>query len=388
MAAPVRQSHHDASTRLLRMVRLAGVALSLVALLVLIHLAGVIIRANENLDAMVVTPVASSAAGVAPMTMATSSRTPSTRRTAAPALLTGQDILPTSTPTLTSTPTPMPSATPTPLVEEPPPANEALTLLLLGTDRRPDEAPDDYPRTDAMMLVRIDPKQQRIALLSMPRDLWVEIPGYWYNRINTAYQTGETYAPGSGMQLAAQTVSNVFQIRVDYVVMINFQGFIGLIDTIGGVTIDVEKELYDARYPTMDYGYMEAHFLPGPQHMDGQTALIYSRIRHPDSDFMRIQRQQKVMIAIGARLRERGDLQNLLAVDQITGALKDFVRTDMPKERIVNLIWSMRDHEITRVERYKVTTDMVTWGVGNDIYALVPNLPTVRQVAQTFQNGD
>lgn len=289
-------------------------------------------------------------------------------------------------------PTPWPSiqTLPTALVPTPsptdlaaPPSGEALTILLLGTDRRPGET--DVPRTDTIMLLHVDPQRQRLALLSLPRDLWVEIPGFNNARINSAYLLGEVYgAAGGGMALARDTVSLLLGIRVDYVVLIDFMGFIDLIDTLGGVTVHVETELYDDAFPTMDYGYTIAHFLPGPQWMDGSTALTYSRIRHPDSDFMRIRRQQAVIIAIAARLRERGDLQTVLTVDQITGALLNYVRTDLPRERAVGLVWAMRNYPLENVARYSIDERMVTFGVGADRYALVPIPAALSQITYQF----
>jgi LCP family protein required for cell wall assembly len=236
------------------------------------------------------------------------------------------------------------------------------------------------------MLVRVDPVNERIALLSLPRDLWVTIPGGYYpSRVNNAYRFGEIYeGPGSGFGRVGITVSNLLGIQIDYIAMIDFMSFIDLVDSLGGITIDVEKELYDDAFPTMDYGWQIVHFLPGPQQMDGPTALTYSRIRHPDSDFMRIRRQQTVLVGIGERLRERGDLHNLATLDQITGSLRDHVRTDMPKERIMGLVWAMRDYDIANVERYTVTSDMVTYGVGNDLYALVPIQPALTDITNRF----
>ncbi len=299
----------------------------------------------------------------------------------------------TVTPVLRLSPSPwptlqasLPSPTPLPPTAEPPPSGEATTILLLGSDRRPGET--GIPRTDSIMVLRVDPQQQRIALLSLPRDLWVEIPGYGPARINAAYVWGELYgAPGGGMGLARATVSNLLGIPVDYVVTVDFQGFIGLIDTLGGINVDVEKELYDAQFPTMDYGYTVAHFLPGPQQMDGLTALTYSRIRHPDSDFMRIRRQQAVLIGIANRVRERGDLQNLISADQITGALLGFVQTDIPRERVLGLIWAMRNLDAALVERYALSEMMVSFGVGADRYALVPSSAALTELVGQFMGA-
>jgi LCP family protein required for cell wall assembly len=237
------------------------------------------------------------------------------------------------------------------------------------------------------MLVRIDPKAYRIALLSLPRDLWVSIPGYGTNRINTAYQAGELDRPGSGLQVARSTVSTLLDIPIDYVALTGFEGFIDLVDTLGGITVNVERELYDDQFPTMDYGYTVAHFLPGPQHMDGLTALTYSRTRHPDSDFMRIRRQQNTLISIGRRLRERGNLQSMQQMEQTSREIISLVRTDMPKEQVMSLVWTMRDFDTANVERYALGAEGVTFGVGNDRYALVPSRTALDSLTRQFLGG-
>jgi LCP family protein required for cell wall assembly len=320
----------------------------------------------ENLQAMVVTPLPERSGSLASVAPGGEALPPDT--TTPPGLITGAalDEPPAHALLAAARPTP----TPPPPTPEPPAAGKAVTILLLGSDQRPDQR--DEPHTDSMMLVRVDPAQERIALLSLPRDLWVPIPGYWPSRINDAYRFGERSAPGHGLSVARDTVSHLLNISIDYVAFIDFQGFMGLIDAIGGITVDVPTELYDAAFPTMDYGYTVAHFMPGLQHMDGMTALMYSRIRHPDSDFERIRRQQAVLSGIGARLRERGDLRNLLAVEHITEGLAGYVRTDMPAERIVGLIWAFRQHEPISVEHYSINRDMVNMGLGNDRYALLP----------------
>lgn len=334
--------------------------------------AGVLFRANRNLDAMIVTP--------GPATLPTG-------EAEASALLSivhlAPSVAPTPWPTIQP---PVPTRTPRPAMPTPPPAGEAVNILLLGTDGRPQER--DLPRTDAIIVLRVDPQRQRIVLLSLPRDLWVEIPNYGYNRINAAYIMGESArAPGGGMGLARETAGALLDVPIDYVAMIDFQSFIGLIDSLGGITVEVEKELYDTTFPTMDYNYTTVHFLPGPQRMDGMTALTYSRIRHPDSDFMRVRRQQAVLVGIGTSLRQRGDLRNVLTLDQITASLVGFVQTDMPKERIVGLVWALRDADPSSVEHYWVGTSMVSFGVGSDRYAMLPNPGRMRQLGRQLM-GD
>jgi LCP family protein required for cell wall assembly len=333
---------------------------------------------HQNLQAMIVTPAPTNSSVLASLAPG-GADAPAQVATPPPGLITGAalDTAPAggSLPALLATPTPQPTPVP-------PPPGEAITMLLLGSDQRPDRRHE--PHTDTMMLVRIDPANERIALLSLPRDLWVPIPGYWPSRINDAYRLGERSAPGNGLNVARATVSHVLGIPIDYVAFIDFQGFIGLIDALGGISVNVPTELYDAAFPTMDYGYTVAHFKPGLQHMDGLTALMYSRIRHPDSDFERIKRQQAVLVGIGARLRERGDLRNLIAAEHITAGLKDFVRTDLPEERIIGLIWAFRQHDTAHVERYSISSDMVNMGLGSDRYALLPIIEDFDEMTGQF----
>lgn len=296
---------------------------------------------------------------------------------------------PRATPTLplpTAAPAPSPTAAPTvppaTATPSPPPPGEPVNILLLGSDHRPGE--DGAARTDAIIVARIDPQLQRVALLSLPRDLWAEIPGYGYStRINAAHVLGETYGgPGGGIALARETVGKLLGIPIHYTVYVDFEGFAGAIDALGGITVNVEKELYDPNYPTMDYGYTEVYFPPGPQRMDGATALIYSRIRHPDSDFARMRRQQVVLAAVMARLREQDTLQSIKSIEDVSTALRNFVKTDLPEERMIGLVWALRDFQPSRIERYVLDENMVTFGIGDDRWAEVALPGAIDALAQ------
>ncbi|HEX6287643.1 MAG TPA: LCP family protein [Herpetosiphonaceae bacterium] len=255
-----------------------------------------------------------------------------------------------------------------------------MTVLLLGLDARPGE--DMRARSDALMLARIDPQRGDVALLSMPRDLWLNIPGYGESKVNGAFYQGEMAQPGGGMALAKQTLQQAYNLTIDHAVVIDFAGFRSLIDALGGITVDVPKELYDGRFPTDDYGYTVAHFLPGPQQMDGAAALMFARTRHPDSDFERIKRQQLVLVGIAQRLKERGIFQNLHEADQLTAALTPYIQTDMPPDVVLSMLWSMREIDPAQVRRYTVDGSMVWETSVNGAYALVPQqglLPALGQ---------
>lgn len=255
-----------------------------------------------------------------------------------------------------------------------------MTVLLLGVDARPGEG--FRARSDALMLVRLDPQQGRATLLSMPRDMWVAIPGYGQGKVNGAFYYGAAAGAGSGMELAKQTIGGAFGVPIDHAVVIDFAGFRSLIDALGGITVDVPKEIYDGQFPTDDYGYMVAHFKQGPQQMDGARALVYARTRHPDSDFERIKRQQLVLLGITNRLKERGALQNLHEADLLTAALAPYVKTDMPADLVLSMLWSLRSIDPAGVQRLTVDGSMLWETSVNGAYALVPvdgALPTMGQ---------
>ena len=282
------------------------------------------------------------------------------------------------TATLQPTATLPPPPTPT---EVPPPAGEPVNILLLGSDRRPGES--EPSRTDALIVARVDPLRHRVALLSLPRDLIVEVPGYGSTRINAATVWGELYQdPEGGIGLARKTVSNLLGIPIDYMIYIDFEGYINMIDSIGGVTVDVPTELYDPEFPTMDYGYTEAHFLPGPQHLDGATALMYSRIRHPDSDFERMRRQQAVLAGVIGQLREQNAVESLKRLEEMTTALRGYVKTDIPEDRLLGLAWALRDVTSDTLERYLVDENMITFGIGDDQWAEVAVPGAIEGVTQ------
>jgi LCP family protein required for cell wall assembly len=261
-----------------------------------------------------------------------------------------------------------------------------VTILLLGSDRRPGE--DITPRSDAIIVLHLDPARRRLAMLSLPRDLWVSIPGYGENRLNAAYLWGEHDGPpGTGMALAKATVSDLLGLPIDYVAVADFRGFIGLIDALDGVTVDVAEALVDRRFPTADHGFTTVRFDPGPQPMDGATALTYCRVRHPDDDFARHRRQQAVLLGIAARLRERG-IGSLLDAERLSSALVGFVQTDMPRDRIIDLAWAMRDIDLSAVERYALGANDVTFGVDNDRYALVPRIGVIASLSSQLISAE
>jgi LCP family protein required for cell wall assembly len=211
-----------------------------------------------------------------------------------------------------------------------------VTMLIIGVDERPDH-PEEGVRSDTLIVAHLDGTGRWVNLLSIPRDTQVDLLDVGLTKINVAYGQGyaraeELYGEGTlpqqgGMALAAQTVEQFFEtagskVNIDYTAQINFDGFVGVIDALDGVTIDVPKLIVDDYYPTENYGTMQVEFQPGVQQMDGETALIYARTRHADSDFHRSSRQQQVMRAIVAKLQEKGWFGRIVAVPKLLSGIK------------------------------------------------------------------
>lgn len=201
----------------------------------------------------------------------------------------------------------------------PPPNTD---ILILGVDARPGQGM--LTRTDSIMLLGIRPRQMRVSLLSIPRDLFVEVPGYGFSqRINTINVLGEQQAAGNGPKLVQDSIAQSFGVQPDRYVRLDFQGFVELINAVGGVTIDVERSIVDQTFPTADGGTQVVRFEPGTEHMDGERALIYARTRHADDDYFRAGRQQQVVEALGRKLI------NPLNWPAALNVLNSYVETDL-----------------------------------------------------------
>lgn len=197
-------------------------------------------------------------------------------------------------------------------VVEPWGGTERFTVLIMGIDRRPGE-PGSAFRTDTMILASIDPATQSLGILSIPRDLYVVVPGYDdRHRINEALALGELQRVGYGPELARQTVQLNFGIRVHDFITVEFEAFTTIVDAIGGIDVNVPEPINDPYYPDQAFGYDPFYIDAGLQHMDGATALKYARTRHASNDFDRARRQQQVIYAIRDKVLNAGMWPTLL----------------------------------------------------------------------------
>ncbi len=193
----------------------------------------------------------------------------------------------------------------------------ALTILLLGIDQRSAAAEQGPFRTDTMILIHINPASETVGVLSLPRDLWVEIPNYGPGRINTANFLGDSdaYPGGGGPALAMETIAENFGIRVEKYLLVNFDVFTSVVDLLApdGVMVHVQEFIDDPDYPDDFYGTLHVKFEPGMQRMDAETLLKYARTRKTQGgDFDRARRQQQVLDAVRAEVLSAGGIINFV----------------------------------------------------------------------------
>ena len=228
---------------------------------------------------------------------------------------------------------------------EPPPApplaeGERINILLLGIDRRGSRG--WAYRTDTIIIVSVDAVNNAVSMLSIPRDLYLEIPGVKETRINEANVYGYSFDyPGGGPALLQRTIEQNFGIAIDYYVMVDFDGFTRVIDTLGGVDVNVPKTLHDTQYPDPRPGdpnaYKTVHFDAGWQHLDGQRALEYSRSRMSTSDFDRAKRQQQVLLAVREKAVGLGILNLIPKLPSLFATMGNMVKTDMTLNEMKDL---------------------------------------------------
>jgi LCP family protein required for cell wall assembly len=287
-------------------------------------------------------------------------------------------LLPSPTGTPTITPSPTATSTPTPTLTLTPPASgislvplgdDVLVVALLGIDKKQAET---IWRTDSLILAFVDRKAERLSLLSIPRDLWVYIPQYGYGRINTVDALGERKGhPGGGSALLDETLRYNLGVPVDRYVRIHLQGFVDLVDAVGGVTVNVEKPIHDPTYAKIS--------LPaGPQHMDGRTALGYCRSRVTTSDFDRSRRQQQVLVALWEQALTP---ERLAQGPQLWAKFKDAYETDLTMVEAVQLARLLHGIGPENVRSEGLDYAMVrSWTTAQGAQVLLPRSEAIREL--------
>lgn len=244
-----------------------------------------------------------------------------------------------------------------------------VALLVLGSDARPDEIRRGVVgRTDTLLTVVADRSPGGLVLISIPRDLWVDIPNHGGERINAAYSLG-------GMQAAERAATNLLGVPVDRALLIGLQGVRDVVDAAGGVEIDVPHAIHDDDYPTDDYGTMVLDIPAGRQHMDGEMALRYARTRYQDSDFGRMARQQQVMVALRSALLRP---TNWWRAPAVLVAVQQATQTDLGPLDLATLAFAVAGSS-AEPERLALDLGLVEEFQGGDGAYLLRPTPALQQ---------
>lgn len=275
----------------------------------------------------------------------------------------------TAGPTLAPTAAPTPSPTPSPTPRDLPywVADGRLNLLLLGGDAGPGRS---SIRTDTMILLTVDLATARAALVSIPRNLEkVPLPepyaakfpgGTFPDLLNALWRWADEHPAGlpgnketRGFRAVSATIGHLTGVEIDALAYVDLNGFVRVIDALGGLEIDVPYRVYDARYPNEDgNGTRVLDIRPGLQRLDGSTTLAFARSRHQDSDYGRIERQQLVLLALR---RQVNPCTLLPRLPEMVAIAKESMYTNIPLEDLPLLLALAVEIDTSRIERLAFT---------------------------------
>ncbi len=244
---------------------------------------------------------------------------------------------------------------------------DQINIMLLGSDYRPGMG---Y-RTDVIMMLSINPSLNSASLISFPRDLWVSIPGVGYQRINTAHQFG-------GFALLADTFEENFGVHPDYYMMVDFNGFKYIIDSLGGIVVDTPVNLSDTCATWINpSGWCSVG--PGQVSMNGDLALWYSRSRYSTNDFDRTRRAQEVVQAIFSKIIS---IDGLMKVNELYSLYSQYVQTDINLPLILKLLpMASSLQNMNNIQRYSIGTGQVTnWTTPEGAMVLLPNYDAIHAI--------
>jgi LCP family protein required for cell wall assembly len=254
--------------------------------------------------------------------------------------------------------------------------SERVNILLMGGDER-GLGDKEVARSDSMIVVSFDPNTKRFHLFSVLRDTYTEIPGYKSNRINSALSLG-------GPDLAMKTIGNLTGLDIQYYVYVDFQGFIKLVDAVGGVDFFVEK---DMKYSdSADNHMFDIDLKKGQQHLDGDKALQYVRFRHDKlSDFTRTERQREFLKAIADKLKSGW---NLIRLPEILGKVTPYMESNMSvgdMRKLATLAYKSHQAGSAQVPPMELVTDEV---IGGSSVLGVRNMDSLKEYIQEVLNND
>jgi LCP family protein required for cell wall assembly len=242
-----------------------------------------------------------------------------------------------------------------------------VNIVLLGSDKRPGSA---AWRTDSIIIVSVDSANNIVRLLSIPRDLWVYIPGHGYNRINTADLWGELAKKGTGPERVKQTIHHNLGIPIHYYVRVDFEGFVKIINTVGGIDVDVDCPLPDMKLSS------------GMHHMDGKMALRFSRSRYSTNDFDRGRRQRKVLMALWDQTLT---LNIIPRIPELWWTMSNTIETDLSLDQVINLAYVGVQLEPQRILSRAIGASHVQgWMTPQGAAVLLPQQDRIRTLLENY----
>jgi LCP family protein required for cell wall assembly len=270
---------------------------------------------------------------------------------------------------------------PTPAGEEPAPVwtgSERLNVLLLGIDTR--DGDRSTQNTDTMIVLSLDPLNKTAAMLSIPRDVYINKPGTFQGKINGAFAFG-------GPDLVRRLTSDLIGVKIHSYALVNFEAFNRIVNGVGGLIVDVKRPVRDESYPTVDYGVERVDITPGPQLMFGDTALKYARSRHDSNDYSRARRQQDVLAALRVKLSQP---QTLRTLPSLMDGVATTIETDFDPTNVLPLA-----RTASGIDSANITSD-VLYPCGGDYphcelafdgeggFFLIPDVAKVRDLAASL----
>ncbi len=248
-------------------------------------------------------------------------------------------------------------------------SDDRINFLLLGMGGKKHDGP--Y-LTDTIIFASLKPSTKEAAMISVPRDLLVEIPGYGWWKINNANAFGEQKNFGQGALLTKEVVENLLNQPIHYYVRIDFSGFEKMIDELGGIKVQVDTPFTDFQFPTKDHKYKVVSFEKGWQTMDGETALNFTRSRHGNngqgSDFARSLRQQKVIQAIKNRVFSYNFFLSPGKISGLLSELSKHLKTDLEPWEILKLAKLVQKTDLS-----SINTKILDDSPGGYLYASIVN---------------
>lgn len=267
--------------------------------------------------------------------------------------------------------------------------NGQLNILLLGIGG---EGHSGGQLTDTIMVASIKPGTNEAALLSIPRDLYVEVTGTNIKcKINAVKTLGDKSKNQNGTELLEQTIEEVSGLHIDYFVQLDFQGFVKIIDSVDGIDVNLENDINDATYPNFSNGYDPFYIEKGWHHLDGATALKVARSRHSTmGDFDRIKRQQEVIKAFRQKVYEKYSSADVVAFSDMFLSLSQNLKTDIePKElpRLFQVMKEIKSHNITAqtVDTQKYLRS-VNVGLGSTLGTKTGNYSAINELGRNLFN--